>query len=401
MDSPLLTRPCWAEIDLAALAHNLRLLRRVAGSAALAAVVKGDAYGHSLALCAPAARRAGADWLAVTSVDEARAAATGDPVSDSRILVLSGPFSGDGESVARHGFACSVWQRNQLEEIQRGAQAAGRDALPVPLELDTGMSRQGVAPAELDSFLHSLRSFPALRVEGVMTHLYAADEGDRAATVQQLERLAGALRVIVEHLRAAGQPAPLWLSVGNSAAIFDAAVRDRLAALAASHTMRLLLRPGIALYGVAPRIEPPLPAPTEAAGLRPVLAWKTRITSLRSIPAGAAIGYNATFRAAEPMRLALIAAGYADGLSRRLSNVGHALVAGHRAPFVGRVSMDQAVVDVSQIPAVSLAPGAEVVLLGSQGGQRVTADDHAQWAGTIPWEIFTSIASRVPRIAVD
>ena len=406
MDSPLLTRPCRAEIDLAAFAQNLRLLRSLAGRAGLAAVVKGDAYGHSLALCAPAARRAGADWLAVTSVDEARAAATGDPQADSRILVLSGPFPGDGPWVARHGFACSVWHPSHLEELQRGAQQAGASHLSVHLELDTGMSRQGAAPEELASFLHALRSFPVLRLDGVMTHLYAADESDHAATGSQLERLDNGLRQIVRHLQSTAQPAPQWLSVGNSAAILDTAIHDRLTALAEAHGLRLLLRPGIALYGVAPRTEPPLSVADEAAELRPVLTWKTRITSLRRIPAGEAIGYNATFRAAQPMRLALLAAGYADGLSRRLSNVGHALVAGQRAPFVGRISMDQAVVDVSHIPAASLAPGAEVILLGGQGGQgdegvqRISADDHARWAETIPWEVFTSIAARVPRIAV-
>ena len=391
-------RPCRAEIDLAAFAHNLSQLQRAAGAAALAAVVKGDAYGHSLALCAPAAVRAGAEWLAVTSTDEARAAieVCGE-LEASRILVLSGPFPGDGEWVARHGFTCSVWQRSQMEELQRGAQATGRAALPVHLELDTGMSRQGVAAQELPDFFEALRSFPALRVEGVMTHLYAADESDHAVTEQQLERLADALGRIRAALRQNAAPMQ-WLSVGNSAAILDAAIQERLMALATAHGLRLLLRPGIALYGVAPEFAPhPLAGP--AFALRPVLSWKTRITSLRQIPAGEAVGYNATFRAERPMRLALVAAGYADGLSRRLSNVGHALVAGHRAPFVGRISMDQAVVDVSDIPAESLAPGAEVVLLGGQGEQEITAVDHARWAGTIPWEVFTSIAARVPRIA--
>lgn len=400
----MLTRPCWAEIDRAALTGNLQHMQRLADGATLAAIVKGDAYGHSLAICAPALRRAGAEWLAVTSTDEACAAAAccAEPEKDNRILVLSGPFSGDGPAVARHGFVCAVWQRSHLEELQRGAQQAGRSRLAVHLELDTGMSRQGVSLDALQELLLTLAEYPAVTVDGVMTHLYAADELDRAATDSQLERLAAGLQQVCHWLQKNGRPAPRWLSVGNSAALLDRAVRESLLGMAAGRGMRLLLRPGIGLYGVAPEFDPE--APEGCANLlqelRPVLSWKTRITSLRRIPAGTAVGYNASYRAQTPMHLALLAVGYADGLSRRVSPAGHALIGGERVPYLGRISMDQAVVDVSRIDAEALAEGAEVVLLGSQAGQTITALDHARWAGTIPWEILTSITARVPRIAM-
>jgi alanine racemase len=168
--------------------------------------------------------------------------------------------------------------------------------------------------------------------------------------------------------------------------------------------MKTMMRPGLALYGLAPQFDPAFepqepPSLTAArARLQPVLSWKTRITSLRSIPAGAVVGYNGTFVATEPMRLALLAVGYADGLDRRLGNRFSLLVHGTRAPLVGRISMDQAVLDVTEIP--NAEPGDEVVIIGTQAGESITAFDHAGIAGTIPWEVFTRIGPRVPRVEV-
>ena len=164
------------------------------------------------------------------------------------------------------------------------------------------------------------------------------------------------------------------------------------------------MRPGLALYGLAPEYAPPFTAGQEPkalenalARLRPVLTWKTQVVSVRSVPAGAVVGYNGTFVATEPMRLALLAVGYADGLDRKLGNRFSLLVRGQRAPLVGRISMDQAVLDVTEIPDVTA--GDEVVILGEQGGETITAFDHARVAGTIPWEVFTRIAHRVERKA--
>jgi alanine racemase len=184
--------------------------------------------------------------------------------------------------------------------------------------------------------------------------------------------------------------------------------------------MKAMLRPGLALYGLVPRFDPAFGSPAfiapdqpssfaeppslaaARASLKPVLSWKASVAGVRSVPAGATVGYNATFVATEPMRLALVSAGYGDGLTRSLGNHFSFLVRGQRAPVVGRVSMDQIVLDVTEIPGVG--PGDEVVLLGSQtgesGNETITAFDHADAAGTIPWEVFTRIAPRVPRIAV-
>jgi alanine racemase len=392
-------RPCWVELDTRALEDNYRFLSAVAAPhAELLAIVKANAYGHSIHICAPAVTRAGARWLGVASVEEGVVARALCP--EPQILVIGGAFPGQGADVIRHNLTAVVWELWQLDELEGAAQAAGMAAgsLPVHLEIDTGMSRQGVGLEGLATLLARFHPASPLRLDGVMTHFFAADEADGAVTETQLARMDVALATVTD----AGIY-PEWLNIGNSAALL-AGRAAQMAALAARHGMKALLRPGLALYGLLPRFDPDFEMPeppslAEArAHLRPVLEWKTRVVSLRSISAGAVVGYNGTFVATEPMRLALIAVGYADGLDRRLGNRFSLLVHGDRAPLVGRVSMDQAVVDVTDIPGVE--PGDEVVILGTQGSETITAFDHAEVCATIPWEVFTRIGNRVPRVAV-
>jgi alanine racemase len=393
------TRPCRVEICARFLEENYRFLTSLAaGQAELLAIVKANAYGHSLALCAPAAARAGARWLGVTSVEEGVAARALCP--ESRVLVIGGVFAGEGAEAVRHGLTAVAWEPWQLDELEGAARAAGGQAgsLPVHLEIDTGMSRQGVSQDQLDRVLARFGAASPLRLEGVMTHLFAADEADGAVTETQLARLDAALG----RIGAAGQ-LPDWLNVGNSAALL-AGQTGAIAALAGRHGMKALLRPGLALYGLAPRFEPPFePDEPETlvaarAGLKPVLSWKSAVVGVRAVAAGDVVGYNGSFLATEPMRLALVAAGYGDGLDRRLGNRFSLLVRGQRAPLVGRISMDQAVLDVTEIPGVRA--GDEVVILGTQGSESLTAFDHAEAAGTIPWEVFTRIGARVRRVGV-
>jgi alanine racemase len=392
-------RPCWVEIHTHFLEDNYRFLLTLAASQAeLLAIVKADAYGHSLSLCAPAVVRAGARWLGVTDVDEGVAARALSP--EARVLVISGTFPGQGEAVVRHGLTTVAWEPWQLDELEGASRAAGAasGSVPVHLEIDTGMSRQGVAPAQLASVLARFVPGSPLRLEAVMTHLFAADEADGAVTNAQLARVDEAL----EKVEFAGV-FPEWLSVGASAALL-AGQAGSIAALAARHGMKAMLRPGLALYGLVPEFVPgfdseePASMAAARARLKPVLQWKTRVACLRSVPAGAVVGYNGTFVATEAMRLALVAVGYADGLDRRLGNHFSLLVRGVRAPLVGRVSMDQAVLDVTGIPSVET--GDEVVILGTQGDETITAFDHARASGTVPWEVFTRIGPRVRRVAV-
>jgi alanine racemase len=402
-------RPCWVEVDTCAFEDNYHLLCELAGEATeCLAIVKANAYGHGLEVCAPAAVRAGARWLGVTSAEEGVAARS--LCSTARIVVMGGLFPGQGRAAIAGQLTPVVWDLNQLDELERAAAGLGPASVPIHLEIDTGMSRQGVGLGDLPATLARFTMASPLHLEAVMTHLYASDDSTGETTGAQLERLERALGFVRD------QPTlrPGFLSVGASAALLGGEAVP-ISALAARSQLRPMLRLGLALYGISPRYCPPFAAGKEPPvltkaleQLKPVLSWKTRVTSVRSIPAGAEVGYNGTFVATEPMRLALLPLGYADGLDRRLGNRFSLLVRGQRAPLVGRISMDQAVLDVTEIPGVE--PGDEVVILGSQNlgsqnlgsqnGETLTAYDHADAAGTIPWEVLTRIAARNPRLAV-
>jgi alanine racemase len=271
----------------------------------LMAIVKADAYGHSLALCAPAAVRAGARWLGVTSVEEGVVARSLCP--DPRIIVMGGIFPGQGSEVARASLTPVIWTPDQLDELSAAGRAEGLNerALPIWLEVDTGMSRQGVDIRELPRVLSRIAADPVFRLESVTTHLYASDEINGRATESQLARLQEALTCIrsypgesVRHLK--------WISVGASAALLGNDVQAILRA-GFSPSPTPLLRPGLALYGRVPRFVPASEMDDKLAAapmLQPVLAWKTRVVSLRDVPPTTEIGYNGTFSATEPMRLA-------------------------------------------------------------------------------------------------
>jgi alanine racemase len=393
------TRSCWVEISTRSLENNYRFLESLAPrDTELMAILKADAYGHSLALCAPAVVRAGARWIAVTSVEEGMAARALCP--QTRVMVIGGVVSGQGAEVVNHGLTAVVWESAQVDDLEAAARTAGLRAgsLPLHLEIDTGMSRQGTNLEELPLLLARFVPGSPLRLEGVMTHLFAADESTGRVTQNQLSELQKALEIV----EAAGLY-PDWLNVGQSSVLLSTNGAS-IAALAARHGMKALLRPGVSLYGIVPRFYPDFAKDAPEAliearsRLEPVLAFKTAVMSVRAIPAGAVVGYNGTFVATEPMRLALVTAGYADGLARLLGNRFSLLVRGMRAPLVGRVSMDHAVLDVTEIDGVTA--GDEVVILGTQGDETITAYDHADATDTIPWEVLTRIAARVPRVAV-
>lgn len=405
----MVRRPCWVEISAQVFEQNYRLLaracrERVSSALELLAIVKADAYGHGLALCAPAAVRAGARWIGVTSVEEGVAArlATAALNPALEILTIGGVFPGQGADVFAHRLTPVIWEHSQLDELAMAAKASGAGSIAVHLELDTGMSRQGAGSKDFGTLIERFvkQGDGPVRLDGIMTHLYAVDERDGEATREQL----GRLEQRMEQVAAAGLK-PRWLHVGNSAAVLlgsgSQSALGLLLTIAERFGLRAMARPGLALYGLAPEFDPPLledqiPLLSQLhAALEPVLEWKTKVASLRCIEAGEVVGYNGTFVASEPMRLALLPVGYADGLKRALSNRGHVLIRGARAPIAGRISMDQTVVDITEIADVAV--GDEVVLLGRQGDEAVSAFDHAAWAETIPWEIFTSIAVRVER----
>lgn len=379
------THPVWAEISRSNLLHNFRLLRSLAAPAELLAVVKANAYGHGAAVCSQALANGGAQWLGVTSVDEGVAVRAACP--DTKILAMCGLWPGEAETARAHHITPVVWEPIHLDEAARSGQP-----LSVHLEIDTGMSRQGVRLAELPGLLDKLQGLPSLHLDGVMTHFHSPEVLDCAATEQQITQFVTAIDTI-----AARGLHPRWIHSGNSATLLNSGAAG-LIAIAKKYGAQAMLRPGLALYGYEPRFTDGA-KPASAAELKPVLAWKSRVASLRTIEPGETAGYCATFRATRPTRLALLAVGYADGLNRLLSNRGAVLLRGRRAPIAGRISMDLTIIDVTDIPDVEI--GDEAVLIGIEGAKEITAYDHADIAGTIPYEILCNINARVPRVMVD
>ena len=398
----------WVEISEGRLATNYRLLMKAAGlRMSVLAVVKADAYGHGAAVCAPVLVRAGARWLGVTdaeegaTVREALTAAGVGAMEQPDILVMSGSLAEDADAIVQHGLVPVVWDRQQMEWLADAVGRNGKGArLRVHLEIDTGMARQGVrAGAELQAVLGYLTGHASLELDGVMTHFASAEVAGSPQTLEQRMRFEQAMREI-----AAKGLRPAWVHAGNSSTIDNSASPQTdmlvwLRQLAEEYGARPMVRPGLGLYGYCLPIECADGSQDTHAeaqvrpGLKPVMAWKTRVIGLREVQAGETVGYNATFVADRPMRLALLPVGYADGLRRELSAAsggvgGWVMAQGQRAAIVGRVSMNLTVVNVSGIAGVAV--GDEVVLLGDG----VTADDHARLARTIAYEIVCGV--RVP-----
>jgi alanine racemase len=403
------SRPIWAEISRPRLIENYNLLRRLAGDAELLAIIKAHGYGHDALACAqilvsedPRA------WLGVTGVGEGAAVRT--VASQARILVMGSVWKQEADAAIAHHLTPVVWEPSQIASLQSAAQARNlaTGSVPVNLEIDTGMSRQGARLDALPTVLEHLASAPALRLEGVMTHLHSPEALDGQANAAQLDQFVTALDTI-----SARGFHPEWIHAGNSATVLSQSGAAGIVQIASRYGAKAMLRPGLALYGYAPRFSSAGLSLSGFSGagfsgteplatahlLQPVLSWKTRIISLRTIQPGDTAGYCATFKASRPSRIALLPAGYADGVNRLLSNRGTVLVRGERAPIVGRISMDLTTIDVTDISGVEI--GDEVVIIGEQGSQRITAYDHADLANTIPYEILCNIAARVPRAVKD
>jgi alanine racemase len=378
----------WVEISSKRLTANYNSLQHAAGPATILAVVKANAYGHSVELCAPILARLGAPWLGVADAAEGASirkvlAAAGAP--QPRILTMSALFAEDVPTILEQNLTPVVWLPQHIDWLT----AANKTDTPIPIhiELDTGMSRQGVPPGpELNALLASLKTNTKLNVEGILTHFGSSEIPHSTHTQTQRERFEKAMI----SFKAAGI-SPTLIHAGSSSTLD---VQDEsfvwLTNLTATFNAQPMIRTGIALYGYClPTTEPKL-----KRELQPVLTWKTRILALRDIVAGDTVGYNATYTAAQPMRLALLPIGYSDGLRRELSSTnilpgGWAIIRGRKAPIIGRISMNLTTVDVTQIP--DAAYDDEVTILGDN----ITADDQAKLANTISYEILCAI--RAPR----
>lgn len=361
-----------ALVDLGAIAQNLRATRALLPPGVdIIAVVKANAYGHGAVEVARALAAAGARRFAVAYVEE------GLLLRDAGIaapILLLGPTPPEAaEEVVAHRLSPVVFDLALAERLSAAAVRAGCP-VAVHLEVDTGMARQGVSPPEAPAMAGKLAHLPGLRLEGLMSHFATADAEDLSAARQQLALFLDVDRAI----RAAGIPIS-WRHLANSAGLLG---------LPEAHLE--LVRPGILLYGY-----PPSPRWAGRAPLRPALTLRTRIAALRQVPRGQGISYGHTFVAPHDLRVATLPIGYADGLSRHLSNRGAVLVRGRRAPILGRVCMDVTLVDVTNIPGAAV--GDEVIVIGRQGESSITADEVAAAAGTISYEILAGIGPRVPR----
>jgi alanine racemase len=354
------------EIDLAALRYNFSQVKELVGpSTAVLGVVKSDAYGHGMLPVARELENLGVEYLGVSTCREAVILRQGGVTSP--ILLLLGIEEDEIPHVIKYSLTPAIF-RPDLAMAFSAAALAADTSIPVHLKFDTGMGRLGVPYGETDAFLQLIKSLEGIRVEGLLSHFASADEDDKSFSNKQLERF----RRILSQAQAIGLN-PLYVHIANSAGVID---------LPDSYLQ--LVRPGLMLYGAPPSQELHHPIP-----LRPVMTVKTRVLQLKKVPAGSPIGYGCTYTTSRPSLIATLPVGYDDGYNRLLSNRGEVLVRNRRAPVVGRISMCLTTVDVTDIPEVQ--PDDEVVLLGTQGQEQITADDIAAQISTINYEILCNL----------
>jgi alanine racemase len=369
-------RPTWAEIDLDALASNFHWVReRVGAGVKVMAVIKANAYGHGAVECARRLSSERAEWFAVATPEEAielRGTGLKQP-----ILSLGGFWGGQERLCINESLVPVVYRLDMIESLNRAAREA-KTVADVHLKIDTGMGRLGVRYDEVREFADAIKSFENIRVDGVMTHFAAADNPDLDCfTDEQITRF----RRAVEILRERGHK-PTFEDMANSAGTF-----------AHPSSWGNMVRPGGVLYGLWRDILPPADTPPP---LRPVMSLHSRITLLKRVHRGETLGYGCTFEASREMIVATLPLGYNDGYVRAMSNRGRVIVRGCLASVVGRISMDLTLVDVTDVPGVSLHD--RVTLIGEEGEVAVTAEEIAKTAGTLSYEITCGISARVPRI---
>jgi alanine racemase len=367
----------WVEVDARALRGNVREFRRRLGTGPLlGAVVKSNAYGHGMPEAAAVARAAGASWLCVNNLDEA--VRLRDAGHDAPVLVMGYVRLADlGEVVARD-LRPVVYNLATIEELDRCA---------THLKVETGTNRQGILETDVPAFVRRVRASEGLTLEGLTTHFAnIEDTTDHSFAEAQI----AAFQRISDAARDAGGPVPIRHSACSAATLLF------------NRTHLDLARIGISLYGLWPSRETYvscLERGKPSLDLRPVLSWKTRVAQVKDVPEGGYVGYGCAFRATRSTRIAVLPVGYFEGYDRGLSGVAHVLVHGKRAPVRGRVCMNMCMVDVTDVPGVAVED--EVVLLGRQGEERISAEQMASWCGTISYEIVSRIHPSLPRLVVE
>ena len=365
-----------AYIHLDRLTHNLGVLQQLVGARPLWPAIKANAYGHGSEIVARHLVGLGCTTLCVAHVSEAIELL--EAGIRAKFLLLSASLPEHSEAIVRYGCEPALCTPEMAQALASSARRLGRE-VAVHIMVDTGMGRIGIYPEETPAFIQHCQALPGLRVRGLMSHFPRADQADKTPSREGLARF----RHVIEVTR---DQAIEVHHMANSAAILE---------LPEAHFDAV--RPGIALYGLAPSsevISPPV------AALRPVLEWKTRISFIKEVPAGTGLSYGHAYYTRRPSLIATLPVGYGDGLSRSLSNRLEVLVRGLRCPQVGRITMDQSLIDVTALRG-QVALGDEVVLIGRQGEAAISADELAGRLGTINYEIVTAISGRVPRVSVS
>ncbi|MBD1839529.1 alanine racemase [Coleofasciculus sp. FACHB-64] len=366
----------WVEIDLAALAHNVRQLRRfLSPKTALMAVVKADAYGHGAITVAEIACQAGASWLGVATIPEGiqlREAGIQAP-----ILILGASNTTEQvQAIAHWDLQPTLCTPQQALVFSETLGTLNR-SLAVHVKLDTGMSRLGTPWQQAAEFVSLVQRLPHLKIASIYSHLATADSPDPTGMRQQQDRFEEAIALI----KTTGMTPPRLHLANSAAALSDPSLHYDM------------VRVGLATYGLYPA-----PHLKSVIDLKPVMKVKARVTQVKNISAGTGVSYGHQFVASRDMRLAAIAIGYADGVPRNLSNKMQVLLRGQPVPQIGAITMDQLMLDVSAIP--DLQTGEVVTLLGQEGNAEISADDWAATLGTISWEILCGFKHRLPRVAV-
>lgn len=370
-------------IDTASLSHNISVLKKgLAPGAEIAAVVKSNAYGHGVRIAWRAFVEGGATWLCVDSLHEAQELR--DDGYTGNLFVMGHIPPAHAKTAVSLDVRCMVYDRRQIDALGEAANAASHP-LRLVMKLETGTQRQGLTIEAALNLAHYIARFPYLVLEGTATHFAnIEDTTDHSFAYEQL-------RIFNEYndILTANGFRPTLRTIANSAA-----------GILWPHTHCELVRAGITCYGMWPSTECYVSARLlgKDVDLRPALTWKTLIAQIKTVPAGSLIGYGCTYETTHESRIAVLPVGYYDGYDRAMSNLAYVLIRGKRAPVRGRICMNMCMVDVTDIPDAE--PGDDVVLLGRQGGECLSAEQLATWAGTINYELTTQIQTNIPRIAV-
>lgn len=377
-------RPVWAEISLEAIVHNLRVIRKQVGTQRkILAIVKSNAYGLGAVPISKALQKAGTEWFGVTCANE------GIELREAgirkRILILTGFWPGEEKRLIKNHLTPAVFRVSDLQHLERSAKAFGGKArVPFHLKINTGMNRLGISPEEIEPFARALAECKHIQLEGTFTHFASAED----FTAQQTNDQENLFLSCLARMRDLGV-SPGIVHMANSGAI-----------CARASTWADMVRPGAILYGYHQSFDPPQKK-QEIVGqipLRPCLSLKARIISLREVSEGEAVGYGARFVTKRPSRIAVINAGYADGIVRARTNRGCALVRGRRVPLVGTISMDLTMLDVTDVPEAVL--GDVVTIYGKDGGATIEVSDVAREISTVTSDLLCALGRRVPRFYI-